>query len=112
LCARARFAYVRLLEFGNGDYAWSRFLDDVNDRGFGNRGAWPLHGPRLSPRNVFRPGPLSLSYNFLWPQLARGPLSRLTSYGFGGLAHSIAPCRLSFSSGNSLFALSHDRRLC
>jgi hypothetical protein len=34
LFARARFAYIRLLEFGDDDYAWSRFLDYVNDRRF------------------------------------------------------------------------------
>jgi hypothetical protein len=43
LLARARFAYVSLLEFGNGDYAWNRFFDYVHDRGFDNGGNWRLH---------------------------------------------------------------------
>src|SRR5271166_5295536 len=91
LFARARFAYIRLLEFGDDDYAWSRFLDYVNDRGFDNRGNWPLH--RLFfPRNLFRPGALSLGHTFLGPQLSRRPLSRLTSYGPGGLARPVAHC--------------------
>jgi hypothetical protein len=62
--ARARFAYVRLLELGNGDYAWNRFFDYVNDRGFGDRGNWRLHGLRLSPRNLFCPVALSFGHTF------------------------------------------------
>jgi hypothetical protein len=62
LLTRIRFAYVRLLEFGDGDNAWNRFFNHVNDRGFDERGNWRLHRPRLFPRKLFRPGALSLSH--------------------------------------------------
>ena len=52
---RLRFAHVRLLEFGDSDYGWSRFLDYVNDRGFDNRGNRPLRRPRFFPRNLLSP---------------------------------------------------------
>ena len=106
LFAWARFAYIRLLEFGDGDYARNRFLNHVDDRGFNNRSNWRLHRPGSLPRDLFRLGALGLGHDFLWPHLAHGPLSRFASYRLGGLARPAHRC-FGFSYGNSLFALSH-----
>ena len=57
---RVRFAYVRLLEFGDGDYAWNRFFDHVNDRGFDNRGNWRFTGLAFFRATFFALGRLAL----------------------------------------------------
>jgi hypothetical protein len=65
LVIAARPIRFRLLEFGDGDYAWIRFLDHVNDRGSDNRRNWRLHWSRFFPRNLFCPGALSLRHTRL-----------------------------------------------
>lgn len=107
LSARVRFAYVSFLEFGNGR---SRFVDQVNGRCFDNRRDGRLR-LRFFPRKLSRLGALGL-VTFLWLQGSRGSLSCFTSYGHGGLPRPTAHCRLSFTYGNSLFALSHYRLHC
>ena len=105
--ARVRFAYVSFLEFGNGR---SRFVNQVNDRCFDNRRDGRLR-VRFFPRKLSRLGALGLG-TFLWLQGSRGSLSCFTSYGPGGLPRPTAHCRLSFTYGHSLFALSHYRLHC
>ena len=86
LLARVRFAYVRLLEFGDG---WTRFLNYVDDRGFDNRGNWRLRRPRFFRATFFARGLLALATPFLGRNLVAVRLAALPRTDW----RTCAPCR-------------------
>ena len=54
LWALVFFTYLRLLEFGDGDYARSRLLDHIDGDRFDSAGASRFFRAGLFPRDLFR----------------------------------------------------------
>jgi len=53
--------YLSLLEFSDGDHAWNRLLDHIDDDSFGREGAGRFHRPALFGATFFTRPRLSLA---------------------------------------------------
>src|SRR6516165_9862039 len=101
LWALALFAHLRLLDFGDGDYAWHRLLNRISNDNLD----WGLLRPHFFPRYLLRPGLFRLKLR--WHRLLR----RFFSCGLRARAHLTTGGRFARASRRSLFPLSHDRHL-